>query len=149
MRQIEGRKETYNIQRGAKVGAPGSVNMRRKIAFSCLLQAEERNFLPHIHGTRSADFSPPLYIVPLSPELPREAFLSASLSHLSLSLSLPLSIKCSLLGHLHHWGKCRLWRLHAANNGAIVNATAIAAIVSNGGRKEGRRRRRCHSHTLS
>ena len=26
-------------------------------------------------------------------------------------------------------------RLHAANNGAIVNATAIAAIVSNGGRK--------------
>ena len=50
------------LQRGAKVGAPGSVNMRRKIAFSCLLQAEERNFLPHIHGTRSADFSPPLYI---------------------------------------------------------------------------------------
>ena len=48
------------IQRGAKVGAPGSVNMRRKIAFSCLLQAEERNFLPHIHGTQSADFSPPL-----------------------------------------------------------------------------------------
>ena len=58
--------KSYNVpkylQRGAKVGAPGSVNMRRKIAFSCLLQAEERNFLPHIHGTRSADFSPPLYL---------------------------------------------------------------------------------------
>ena len=45
---------------GAKVGAPGSVKMRRKIAFSCLLQAKERNFLPHIHRAWSADFSPPL-----------------------------------------------------------------------------------------
>ena len=54
--------EVTTITEGAKFGALGSVNMRRIIAFSCLLQAEECNFLPHIHGTRSADFSPPLYI---------------------------------------------------------------------------------------
>ena len=58
---VGGKENVLQIQRGAKVGALGSVNKRRKIAFSCLLQAEERNFLPHIHKTRSANFSPPLY----------------------------------------------------------------------------------------
>ena len=40
-------KEATGVVGWPKRWTPGSVNVRRKIAFSCLLQAEERNFLPH------------------------------------------------------------------------------------------------------
>ena len=41
---------------------PGSVNMRSKIVFSCLQQAEERNFSPHILGIWGLLFRLSLYI---------------------------------------------------------------------------------------
>ena len=50
-----------DLQRGAKVGAPGSVNMGRKIAFSCLLQAGEQIFSSQVHQTRPKPFSGSLY----------------------------------------------------------------------------------------
>ena len=52
MRQVPHSVQYQNdVQGSAKKRAPGSVNVRRKIAFFCLLQAEERNFSPHIHGS--------------------------------------------------------------------------------------------------